>query len=190
MVPEEVAEFGAGVVGVLASFLGHELVGAYFVGSIALGGYVRDESDIDIAAVCEQRLPEETRQALAVELSHAAAQCPTRGLEFTLYRCQVASSSPDGADFEVNVNGGPRMDIAIRATPDEQPGFWYVLDRAIAHRHGVAIYGTPADRVFADAPRTQLLAAMRASMRWHRTHERATLRGRGGSPKKTFSARS
>lgn len=175
MVPEDVAVFGDRVVEVLGSVLAADLVGAWFVGSIALGGYVPDESDIDIVAVCEQRLPEETRHVLAAALSRAAAQCPTRGLEFTLYRREVTSSPPVGADFEVNANGGPRMETVVRVTPDEQPGFWYVLDRAIAHRHGIAIDGPPAEDVFADAPRTQLLGAMRESMRWHRAHERATL---------------
>ena len=61
LVPWDVAAFGDRVVGVLASFLAADLVGAYFVGSITLGGFVPDESDIDIVAVCEQRLPEETR---------------------------------------------------------------------------------------------------------------------------------
>ena len=173
--PEDVADFGDRVAGALRSSLGQEFVGAYFVGSIALGGYVSGQSDIDIAAVCEQTIPHDTRQAIATELLQVTTHCPARGLEFSLYRLDVVSSPPEGADFEVNVNGGPRMDVRVRLSPDEQPGFWYVLDRAIAHRHGVTIAGPPAADVFADAPRERLLDAMRESMRWHRTHERATL---------------
>jgi hypothetical protein len=56
-----------------------------------------------------------------------------------------------------------------------EPGFWYVLDRAIAHRSGLAISGPPARRVFADAPRSTMLEAMYESMAWHRAHEKATL---------------
>jgi hypothetical protein len=59
--------------------------------------------------------------------------------------------------------------------PATEPGFWYVLDRAIAHRVGIAIAGPPAGEVFADVPRDALLVAMRESMRWHREHEGATL---------------
>ena len=120
-------------------------------------------------------LPDEKRQTVATEVLQVTRLCPARGLEFSLYRSGVASAPPDGADFEVNVNGGPRMDDSVRLSPDEQPGFWYVLDRAIAHRHGATIAGPPAADVFADASRPQLLGAMRESMRWHRRHERATL---------------
>jgi hypothetical protein len=172
---EDAAAFGDRVAGVLRSSLAEELVGVYFVGSVALGGYVPGESDIDVAAVCARPLADETRDALVSELLDAAAHCPARGLEFTLYRAEVASAPPDGANFEVNVNGGPRMDVSVHLSPDGEPPFWYVIDRAIAHRHGVVVTGPPAAAVFADAPRPQLLAMMAESMRWHRQHERATL---------------
>ena len=57
--------FGHAVVDVLSSILTDELVGAYFVGSIALGGYVRGQSDIDIVAVCGHQVHEEAKAALA-----------------------------------------------------------------------------------------------------------------------------
>lgn len=112
---------------------------------------------------------------IADDLVDLTGTCPARGLEFTLYRREVAASRPEGADFEVNVNGGPRMPPSINLDAREEPTFWYVLDRAIAHRRGVAISGAPASEVFADAPRRTVLDAMVESMRWHRQHERATL---------------
>src|SRR4051812_1144318 len=48
VVAEEVTAFGRDVADRLTSALGDGLVGAYFVGSVALGGYVAGESDIDI----------------------------------------------------------------------------------------------------------------------------------------------
>jgi len=175
VIPKDVVAFGDHVALLLRSSLAEELVGTYFVGSVALGGYVRDESDIDIVAVCERSVPDEKRQEIAKELLRGTIVCPARGLEFTLYRLDIVASPPDHADFEVNVNGGPRMDTSVHDSPDGEPRFWYVLDRAIAHRHGVVIAGPPAVDVFADASRAQLLEVMRESMRWHRRHERATL---------------
>ena len=67
------------------------------------------------------------------------------------------------------------MDVSVHLDQTTEPGFWYVLDRAIAHRVGVAIVGPPPSRIFADVPRDLLLEAMRTSMRWHRDHEGATL---------------
>jgi hypothetical protein len=159
----------------LQELLGSELVGAYFVGSVALGGYVPGESDIDIVAVSPEQVVEDVKRSIAEALLEVAAGCPARGMELTLYRRDVAGSPPRDAEFEVNVNGGPRMATSIHLDAREEPGFWYVLDRAVAHGHGVVISGPPASEVFADAPRRTLLEAMVESMRWHRRHERATL---------------
>ncbi len=175
VVPDEAVRFGREVAARLQSLLGNDFIGAYFVGSIALGGYVIGESDIDIVAVSEDRVLDELKPSVADALLDAARDCPTRGLEFTLYRREVVASPPERADFEVNVNGGPRMPSAVHLQSSEEPSFWYVLDRAIAHRCGVAISGPPAGHLFADAPRRTLLAAMVASMRWHREHEKGTL---------------
>jgi hypothetical protein len=67
------------------------------------------------------------------------------------------------------------MPRSVHPSPHDQPRFWYVLDRAIAHHHGLAISGPPGREVFADIPRHVLLEVMGESMRWHREHEKATL---------------
>ena len=175
MVPDEVASYGREVVASLRAVLGDALVGAYYVGSIALGGYVAGESDIDIIAVSERAIPDKTKPSMAGAVSDTTMFCPGRGLEFTLYRREVAESSPVGADFEVNVNGGPRMDRVIHLESRAEPRFWYVLDRAIAHRCGVAICGPPPAEAFGEVSRRLLLDVMIESIRWHREHEKATL---------------
>lgn len=172
---DEIAVFGEAVGTVLDDVLGRDLVGTWFVGSVALGGYVPGESDVDIAAVSEVALTGAQKQRVASAIVEVSDACPARGLEFTLYRREIAASSPQGADFEVNANGGPRMTTAIHLDPAAEPGFWYVLDRAIAHRAGVVIRGSAPSEVFADVPRPTLLEAMHESMAWHRVHEAATL---------------
>ena len=171
---DEVAAFGEAVVKALADSVGGNLVGTWYVGSVALGGYVPGRSDVDIAAVSEVALTHPQKQNVASAIVEVSRECPARGLEFTLYRREVAGAPPRGADFEVNANGGPRMPTAIHLDPTAELGFWYVLDRAIAHRAGVAISGPPPSEVFADVPRRTLLAAMYESMAWHRFHEKAT----------------
>jgi hypothetical protein len=171
----EVARFGDQVTEVLAGILGSDLVGVYFVGSVALGGYVPGQSDVDIAAVAQCPLTEAQKHRVASAIVEVSGLCPTRGVEFTLYRREIASSLPKGADFEVNANGGPRMPTAVHMDATTEPGFWYVLDRAIAHRSGVVITGPPPRAVFAAVPRRILFEAMHQSIVWHRAHEKATL---------------
>ncbi|MEY2431078.1 MAG: hypothetical protein QOC92_803 [Acidimicrobiaceae bacterium] len=173
--PDEVVAYGRQVVASLQEVLGDALVGIYYVGSIALGGYVAGESDIDIVAVSARAIPDQEKPSIASAVVDTTMSCPTRGLEFTLYRREVAESSPVGADFELNANGGPRMARAIHLESRAEPRFWYVLDRAIAHRCGVVIGGPPPAEVFAEVPRRLLLDVMIESMRWHREHEKATL---------------
>ena len=172
---DEVALFGEAVAQVLDDTLSGDLVGTWFVGSVALGGYIAGQSDIDIVAVCEGALTRPQKQHLATAIVEVSTTCPAHGLEFTLYRREVAGSLPMGADFEVNANDGPRMPRVIHLDPAAEPGFWYVLDRAIAHRAGVVISGPPPSEVFEDAPRPILLDALSQSMAWHRIHEKATL---------------
>jgi hypothetical protein len=171
----EIARFGHRVAGVLARILGDDLVGVYFVGSVALGGYVPGESDVDIAAVSEAALSEGQKHDVASAIVEVSAVCPARGVELTLYRRDVVGAPPEGADFEVNANGGPRMATAVHLDATAEQGFWYVLDRAIAHRSGVVISGPPPRTVFVDVPRRTLLEAMSESMAWHRAYEQATL---------------
>jgi Nucleotidyltransferase domain len=109
----EVAEFGGHVAEALDRTLGGEVVGVYFVGSVALGGYVPGESDIDMVAVSRAALARTRRHAVASAVVEASAACPTRGLELTVYRHDVAVSPPAGADFEVNANGGPGMPTVV-----------------------------------------------------------------------------
>ena len=176
MVPDdEVVAYGREVLGRLRGVLGDALVGVYYVGSIALGGYVPGESDLDIVAVSQYAIPDELKPSIAAAALDTTMPCPARGLEFTLYRREVAMSSPVAADFEVNANGGPRMDRVIHLESGTEPGFWYVVDRAVAHRCGVVIGGPPPAETFADVSRAALLDAMIESMRWHREHEKATL---------------
>jgi hypothetical protein len=171
----EIADFGDNVSSALVGILGSDLIGVYFVGSVALGGYVPAESDVDIAAVSATALSERQKRSVASAIVAVSETCPARGVEFTLYRRDVAGSLPKGADFEVNANGGPRMATTVHMDAAAEQGFWYALDRAIAHRSGVVISGPPPRTVFVDVPRRTLLAAMSQSMAWHREHEKATL---------------
>jgi len=119
----------------LSSVLDDCLVGAYFVGSIALGGYVAGESDLDIVAVCGRPLDVSTKRSVAHVVDGTIDSCPARGLEFTLYCSDVVGAAPRDADFEVNVNGGVRMERISRIEPSGQ---WLSHESAWQRRAGAA----------------------------------------------------
>lgn len=167
-VPDDVAAFGSIVAERLASVLGDDLVGAWFIGSIALDGFVPGESDIDIAAMCRRPLALEQRRAVIDVVDPILDSCPARGLEMTVHL-------RGGGDWQVNVNGGPRMEHTSHLDPATEPSFWWTLDRAIAITAGIPIVGPPAASVFPPVDPAALRQAMAASLRWHRAHEGATL---------------
>jgi hypothetical protein len=62
--------------------LGPDLLGVYLLGSLAHGGFNRRYSDIDIAVIAEEPLPDVTREAMK---THAAAIAPALAPKLSLF---------------------------------------------------------------------------------------------------------
>jgi hypothetical protein len=167
----DVATFAEAVTKRLQKVMGENLHGAYLSGSVALGGYVPGQSDIDLFAVCQSSLEVEKKQTVAEIISHEAASCPTRGMEFVLYsRGAVAEPSPMPR-FEINLNAGPEISHHVSFDPASEPSHWFVLDISIVREYGLQLIGPPAREVFAPIPRPWLLDALEDSLGWHADHE-------------------
>ena len=167
---DEVLRFGEEAARRLASILGPSLVGAYFVGSVALGDYVRGRSDIDIAAVSARVLSRDEKTEVVGALSHPHLLCPARGLELVIYLRSLVELAAKEAAFEVNLDTGPGIPNHVGFDPDQEPWFWFVIDRAIAHERGVRITGPPPSELFAPIPPAWLIEALSRSIGWHRAH--------------------
>ncbi len=63
----------------IADVLGDELVGVYLHGSLAMGGYYRPKSDLDLLIVCSTPLGPATREQTARALLTASDRRPTIG---------------------------------------------------------------------------------------------------------------
>lgn len=173
-VDTEVTDFADAVTRGVREILGDGLYAAYLAGSVALGGYVPGQSDIDIMAVCQHPLPVERKQALADAVFRVAATCPTRGLELVLYSRGAVAAPSRTPRFEVNLNAGPEMPFHLSLDPASEPAHWFVLDVSIARAHGLRLAGPPAGEVLAPIPRSWLLDALKDSLEWHAEHETLT----------------
>lgn len=172
MANSEAVRYGRAVAGRLREVLGEEgLHGAYLGGSVALGGYVPGQSDIDIIAVCRCSLGARKKQTVAQAISREAARCPTRGLEFVLYSRAAVAAPSRTPRFEINLNAGPGMPYHLSFDPAAEPAHWFVLDISIVREHGLRLIGPPAREVFASIPRPWLLDALEDSLEWHADHE-------------------
>ena len=128
-------------VGGLRRLLGDDLVGAWLIGSGALGGAVAQSSDLDLVAVCAHAPSVDLIQQLVAELTEEAMTWPVRGLEFVLYPRAAVASATRSPQFALNLNVGPRMPLHMSTDAAAEPAHWFVIDLAILREHGLALHG-------------------------------------------------
>lgn len=167
-VPAETASYLEELVARLRALLGHELLGAYAGGSLALGGYAPPRSDVDLAVVSRGTLVREARLAVVAAVRHESLPCPARGLELVAYREATVRLATPAAGYELNLNTGPAMPFRVSLAPgDGEAEHWYAIDRAILREHGRTLFGPPPRRLFAELPRRTVLELLLESIRWH-----------------------
>ncbi|MFJ7022263.1 aminoglycoside adenylyltransferase domain-containing protein, partial [Streptomyces sp. NPDC101117] len=146
---------------------GTRLVSVVAVGSVALGDYRHGRSDTDVTVVLDGTPPAPLLTDLAAALTHPALPCPAAGLELVVYDAGFAARPSGGAGYLLDLNTGPLLPARLSLDPAGSPGFWYVIDRSVAHQAGRTLYGAPAREAIAEPARADLLAAIRASVREH-----------------------
>jgi predicted nucleotidyltransferase len=144
-VPQELAPYLEELVRRLGAVV--DLDAVYLFGSAAQGGYEHGRSDVDVIAVTAR--PSSRAEKEAVAAAAESLPCPARKLELVVYA--------RGAErHELNVNTGE----LVHFDPDDDPSFWFVLDRAVAEQHAIPLLGPPWHEVFPPVPREAVLAAL------------------------------
>lgn len=149
-IPAELESYLGRLVDVLTQTAPIEAV--YLLGSAALGAYEHGRSDVDVVAVTSRSLSTEERRALAA--AAAAVAVPARKLELVVY--------PRGSTrWELNLNTAEAAAaVHVGLDPDAEPSFWFVLDRAIAEQHALALHGPPWAELFEPESREATEAAL------------------------------
>jgi hypothetical protein len=150
----------------LREILGDELLGVYAGGSLALGAFDPQRSDLDVAAVIRGALSDGTKRTISEALRHEALPCPARGLELVLYPESTVREATGRAGYELNLNTGRAL-FHVSFGAEGEAEHWYAIDRAILREHGVALAGPPARELFAPIPHETLLSLLLDSVRWH-----------------------
>lgn len=135
-----------------------DLHAVYLVGSAASGDYEHGRSDVDVVAVTTRPLTDAEKRAVA--RAAESLPCPARKLELVVY--------PLGSErHEINLNTGEKVSF----DPDEDPAFWFVLDRSIAERQAVPLLGPPWLEAFEPVPRESVLDALDRALDWQEREE-------------------
>jgi hypothetical protein len=174
-VPQEVARYLEAVTTQVSGVFGERVVGVYTTGSLALGDYRPDRSDIDLMAVVAGSEDLDLREQLARRLDHRVLACPAAGLEFVLYPLTTVSRPTLDAGYLLNFNTGAALPPVTSFDPGDGPGFWYAIDRAITRQSGASLYGPPAQQLFAAVPFDDLLQVVIASAEAHSDPEEGHL---------------
>jgi predicted nucleotidyltransferase len=124
-----------------------ELDAVYLVGSAAQGSYEHGRSDVDVIAVTA-RPPSRAEKAALASIAESLP-CPARKLELVVY-------ARDAERHALNVN---TRELA-HFSPDEDPSFWFVLDRSIAEQHSIPLLGPPWHETFEPVPEDVVRAAL------------------------------
>jgi Domain of unknown function (DUF4111) len=171
--------YASSLAGRLLGVLGPDLVGVYLHGSAVLGGWRAEVSDVDLLGVVTGPLPEPAKQAVAERLTDPALPCPAaHGLELSLITAATAGSPARLPPFELHVAFAPGTRRHREGFPVNLPRTKVVdgsgqagdpdllLYVAVCRRSGRAVLGPPPAVVFAEPPRSWLLEATAAELRW------------------------
>jgi hypothetical protein len=134
-----------------------EVEAVYVVGSAARGTYRHGPSDVDVVAVVPRPLTQAEKEELVARVERL--DCPARGLELVVY---AKGSQPP--DFEINFNGGPRMERHVSFDSAGESWHWFVVDAAIAEEHAIPLLGPPWAELFDPIPPERARAAVLAGL--------------------------
>jgi predicted nucleotidyltransferase len=154
------------------TILGDSFVGCYSLGSYSMGGYIQGKSDLDVAVICSHSLDTTTKETIVNKLSHQVLPCPAQKLELVVYTLDAVSHPVNKAAFEINFNTGAVLNSDhICFESENEPAHWFIIDRAVAHKHAIALAGPDRSEVFTEIPRQWILEAIYNCLIWHKNNQ-------------------
>lgn len=144
--------------------LADNLVGIYVHGSIALGGFVWEKSDIDFLAVVKQGLTYEEKLSLMREVVKIHKRANPRGLEMSIVLEKYCGEPVFPTPFDLHFSGGtldwyekePEQYCKNMMGEDSDLGGYM----AVIRQSGVVLYGEPIDKVFGNVPESIYLESV------------------------------
>ncbi|GBD85783.1 streptomycin 3''-adenylyltransferase [bacterium BMS3Abin02] len=153
----------------IADVLGDELVGVYLHGSLAMGGYYRPKSDLDLLIVCSTPLGPATREQTARALLTASDRRPTIGdVEASVLQIAHTRRFSHPSPFEMHfsethseaIRTG-RFDYTIQHTDPDLAAHCTVV-----RSRGCRLLGEDIGNVFGQIPHEAYLDSIRGDLLW------------------------
>lgn len=141
--------------------LGENLVGVYLHGSLAMGCFNPQKSDVDLIVVVKDTVADAAKLAYLAQLVALSEQAPPKGIEMSVVRAQDVKPFAYPTPYEFHFSQA-HLSLA-RENPQAYVERFHGTDPDLAahctilHRYGVALCGPAVEAVFAPVPRADYL---------------------------------
>lgn len=137
--------------------MGENLTGIYLHGSLAMGCFHPDKSDIDLIVIVEEDIPDMQKMRFMEQVVRLNEQAPAKGLELSIVKKEYCNPFVYPTPFELHFSPvhlqwfckNPQDYIAGMKGTDIDLAAHF----AIINHYGVVLYGEAIDKVFAKVPR-------------------------------------
>lgn len=150
--------------------LAEQFIGLYVHGSIAMGCFNPQKSDIDLILVCDDEPADEIKYEIMTSTLQYAPFAPAKGIEMHLMR--LADCQNPRACARFCLHSSPMHEARFLANPKEYIAHMRGDDPdlaahcAVVKARGRRLAGAPIEDVFADVPRAAFLQSVRSDADW------------------------
>lgn len=137
--------------------LEEQLTGIYLHGSLAMGCFNPDKSDIDLIIVIGESITDEQKMKFMQRVAAINRQAPTKGLEMSIVLRKYCSPFVYPTPFELHFSPAhlqwfcDRPQDYVRKMKGEDKDL--AAHFAIIRRYGIFLYGEKIENVFGEVPR-------------------------------------
>jgi len=140
---------------------GHNLTGIYLHGSVVMGCFNPEKSDLDLLVVVKEEIPEDEKCRFMEMVTELNKQAPAKGLELSIVREEVCNPFVYPTPFELHFSvahlnwyqSNPQDYIEKMKGTDQDLAAHFTI---ICHR-GQVLYGKEISEVFAPVPKEDYL---------------------------------
>lgn len=148
--------------------IGESLTGIYLHGSLAMGCFHPDKSDIDLIVIVEEDVSDEQKMQLMEQIVRLNGQAPLKGLELSLVKKKYCNPFVYPTPFELHFS--PVHLRWFREKPQDYTAKMKGMDIDLAahfsiiRHYGIVLYGEPVEKVFAEVPREDYIDSICADV--------------------------
>ena len=164
-VDDDIRDWTAAIVDVVGRI--HGVAGVYVHGSLAMGGFYRPKSDLDLLAVTDAPLAEDRRRALALEMLGLFDRRPIiGGVELSIVLRQTVESIRNPAPYEFHFSAPWADSVRRGGSGPSGTDLDLAAHCAVARARGIAVAGPAPNEVFGEVPRRAYLEAVFDDLHW------------------------